>query len=369
MQIRYARPDDAPDVVRTFRQEFEEYFPYYVEEDKNRSFLRRMQRDLEGDGRPEEIVLVLEYEDEHAGVGAVKLQDHRIELGSTILRPKFRGETLEDGQSLFERFAMRGIEIAVNRVQNDSEPARMIYSELLADQSALTQYAMSRVDFGVTGIYDKKKMTVYSEKGRGTLVDQLWADSRIPTDNRKVYLPPEKHDLVKLVLKNLNEKRSDDPIERDLSDGDIDPGNQRFQVEKSVEGEPINKAELQVTVSDSGNYDWSDVLKELSETQNNLDNDEDDYWIGLSLDANHPSARGSIEELQDVGFDVVGFNPARLQKDQQLRDAFELQYSPDSCCYVTHFTHEAAKLVRESDLCYKIPEIITEYDTSEALAV
>jgi hypothetical protein len=376
--IRPARPEDAEDITDAFNQEYVKYYGKYVNPDDLREFLSGMGDALVEDGdekldslepeeRPEEVVRTLEVGDQFAGVGAIKLQDNLAELGSTILRPRFREETASTGRGLYGELFHNRQETVSGMVEDPEDPIDLAYTQLLADKSAATQHTAHKYDYAVTGVYDKKFPVAYEGKGRVTVVDMLWADSHIENDQQELYIPDSAEDAVRVALDNINSKRSRaEEIEREIQEEYQDATGSRYEVNVKAVDDPMNFAEIEVVESEDGQT-WQEVLEEISGAQDVIDDGEDDYWLGVSLDANSPFAIDAGERLEDYGFEYAGFNPGKLDAGKENRDSLEMQYRPSSDTYVKQFVNEAVDFIEEAGIEHSDAEEETGHWNSEAL--
>lgn len=122
-QINHAAPDVAGDVVSAFNEEYEKYYGMYVDQNKLEEFLTEMNRDLENGIRPEEDVRsVRDSEGNFIGVGAIKFQDNRAELGSTIIVPEYRSAENTDGDGVYEELFDSRHEDIEEMIKDEEDP-------------------------------------------------------------------------------------------------------------------------------------------------------------------------------------------------------------------------------------------------------
>lgn len=384
--IRLSRPDEAENITETFIEEYLDYYGMYVNPDLLEEFLNDMNRQLRGAERPEEIragwgreenpeiVRTVENSDEFLGVGSLKLQDNLLELGSTIIDPDYRNSRTPSGNSVYDELFMNRLETAKDMVSRPGPESEIIYTQLLADKSAATQHTADKHDFAVTGVYDKKFPQAYEGKGRVTVVDMLWADSLIENNQSEVYVPEEAEDIVELSRENINSKRSEnlERIERTISNSGSDHRDTSYKVKPKVVEDPMNFAEIEIVESETGNYTWEDVMDEISEAEQRLENsgtERNDYWIGLTLDANSNYLPEAATLFEGEGFEYCGFNPGKIEFNGETRDALEMQYRPSKERIEKEFVDEAAEFIRGSGMAAEETDSETDYSNSEIIAI
>jgi hypothetical protein len=390
--IKRAEPEDAEEIVSAFNDEYIKYYGKYVDAEKLANFIDKMIEDIEqGEGivdeeRPDEIVRTVEHDDDFIGVSSVKLNDNLAEIGSAIIDPDYRsvGSSNSEEDSVYERLHGNMLSTAEEVIREEKDPANIIYTQLLADVSAASQKVAYDTGFAVTAVYNKKFPIAYEGKGRVTAVDMIWADSVIPNEQEEVYLPGElerenEENIVDFVLGNLNEKRSDEfeELEREVVRKGTDHTDERYRVKSKAvdkpEESPMNFAEVKVVQDDEGDYTWDDVLSEIGEAQGTVENSEDDYWMGVSLDANSSFAPSAARELEGFGFGYAGFNPGKLDSPVGKRDAIEMQFVPSEETYVKQFINEAVDFMDKLGIPYSRENVTEEqktgYDSSQALEV
>lgn len=230
-------------------------------------------------------------------------------------------------------------------------------------------------DYAVTAVLNKKFPVAYPDKGRVTAVDMLWADSNIENQIEEVHVPEEIEDFVDAALKNINDKRSEElnDITREHRQNGVGRAETNYRVEtKAVnkpEEDPMNFAEIEVVADESGSYKWDDVIEEIDQAENKVENPDDDYWIGVSMDVNNTAAADAIRAIQSRGFEPAGFNPGKLEAEEENRDSLELQYIPSDNRYVKQFIHEAAEFMDRAGMSYEKADVTTENENSQALKV
>lgn len=388
--IRLSRPEDAEKITETFKNEYEKYYGKYVNTDDLEAFLDVMQHQIDADvdsipdewdvsdwdaeDSPEIVQTVEKNDGEFIGVGAIKLQDNLAELGSTIIRKDARGLVSERSQrKVYDELFADRLDTSRKMVEDDESPVDIVYTQLLADKSAATQHVADKHGFAVTGVYDKKFPLAYPDKGRVTVVDMIWADSHIENEQEEVYAPKKAAGVVQTALDNINSKRSSelDRISRTVEEGPGDHAERSYSVKPKTVGDPMNFAEIQIVEDAEGDFSWSDVLQEIGYAQSQIqeDNDDEDYWVGLTLDANSPYLTGAAEEFEELGFEYAGFNPRKIDTGDENRDALEMQYRPAKDSYVKQFVNEAADFIRDTGMEHRDAEASTGYSTSEALEI
>ena len=389
--IRDARPEDAEDITEAFQNEYEKYYGKYVDSEDLEAFLEEMGdelRDVDFEDIPEdwdvpewssekdpELVRTVEDSDgEFLGVGAIKFQDNLAELGSTIIKEDMRGNISENtGKKVYGQLFVDRLETAGNMVNDPESPVDIVYTQLLADKSAATQHVADKNNFAVTGVYDKKFPMAYRGKGRVTVVDMIWADSHIENNQEQVYVPEAAKDIVTTATDNINAKRSDDleQITRTPITDHTSHEDRSYKVKPKAVGDPMNFAEIEIVEDEAGDYSWNDVLDEIGDAQSQIqDGEEDeDYWVGLTLDANSPYLPSAAEELEGLGFEYAGFNPGKIDAGEENRDALEMQYRPSTEAYEKQFVNEAADFIRDTGMTHENGEASTEYETSELLEI
>ena len=385
-KIRTSKPEEAREITETFIEEDLDYYGMYVNPDLLSDFLGDMNNQLQQAEKPEEIregwnreenpeiVRTVEEDEDFVGVGSLKLQDNLLELGSTIIHPDYRKSRTPSGNSVYDELFVNRLNTAeemVSRPQNDFE---IIYTQLLADKSAATQHTADKHSFAVTGVYDKKFPQAYQGKGRVTVVDMLWADSIIENDQSKVYLPEEAEEIAEVSLDNINEKRSGDldRIDRTVINSGSEYRESSYKVKPKVVENPMNFAEIEIVESETGDYSWDDVLEEISETQTRLEEsseNRDDYWVGLTLDANSEYLPGAASMLESVGFEYCGFNPGKIDFKGSKRDGLEMQYRPSKKRIEKEFVDEAADFIRKTGMNSGDSDTETDYSNSEIMAI
>lgn len=381
--IRFSRPEDAEKITEAFKNEYEDYYGMYVNTSELEEFLYEMNQKLEESDRPEEIrnnwymesgpeiVETVENNGEFVGVGAIKLKDNLAELGSTIICEDDRGLKTIEGDSVYDELFQERLDLARQMVENPDNPTEIVYTQLLADKSAATQHVADKHDFAVTGVYDKKFPLAYEDKGRVTVVDMLWSDSNIENNQEKVYVPETAEEIVRTAQNNINEKRnrSLEEITRTVSTDYSSHEDRNYKVKPKIVGAPMNFAELQVIEDSEGNYAWSDMLSEISKAQEQIDNEEDDYWVGLTLDANSLYLPTAAEELEEFGFEYAGFNPGKIDSGNEDLDALEMQYRPSTETYEKQFVNEAAEFIRDTGMNHRETSNSTGHESSEVLEI
>lgn len=372
--IKPAEPGHAPEIVSAFNDEYVKYYGKYVDTEKLRNFIMETAADAEGDELPEELLWSVEDEEnsDFVGAGAIKFDDNLAELGSTIIVPDYRERKTPEGNGVYDELFQERLEVA-SQLKNEGR-IDLVNTQLLADKSAATQHTADKYDFAVTGVYDKKFPVAYEGKGRVTVVDMLWADSRIENSQEQVYIPDDAEELVNAALDNIEGKRSEglEEITRDVLTEGESSDEQSYSVKTkavdSPEEDPMNFAEVSVVADDEGEYTWNDVLTEIGEAQTQIA-DGDDYWVGVSLDVNAPTSMGAASELSSLGFEYAGFNPGKLEAGDENRDALELQYRPSDDTYVKQFVNEAVDFMEQSGMDYSDAEEETDYSSSQAVEV
>lgn len=372
--IKTAETQHAEEIVDAFNDEYVKYYGKYVDTDALSSFIAEMSEEVNTDNPPEEMIWTVENQDNHdfIGAGAIKFHDNLAELGSTIIVPEYRKSKTPDRQGVYDRLFQERLEEAAELKQNGA--VDLVNTQLLADKSAATQNTANKHDFAVTGVYDKKFPVAYERKGRVTVVDMLWADSRIENSQEEVYTPEEAEGLVDKALENIDEKRSDnlEEITRDVLNESESRENQSYKVKSKAvdtpEDDPMNFAEVSVVADDEGDYSWDDVLYEIADAQSQID-EKDDFWVGVSLDVNNSTSVDAAQELHSLGFEYAGFNPGKLESGDENRDALELQYRPSEETYVKQFINEAVEFMDEAGIPYSDAQEETDYDSSQAVEV
>lgn len=387
--IRLSRPEDSENITEAFNNEYEKYYGKYVDRDELEAFLEVMNDELEGldldeiaeewtpddwssEDDPEIVQTVEDSNGDFIGVGAIKFQDNLAELGSTIIREDERGNRSErTGRKVYDELFADRLDTAGSMVEDEENPVDIVYTQLLADKSAATQHVADKHDFAVTGVYDKKFPLAYEGKGRVTVVDMIWADSSIENNQEQVYVPETAKDIVTTARDNINAKRSNDleQITRTLNTDYASHEDRSYKVKPKAVGDPMNFAEVQIVEDESGEYSWGDVLDQIGEAQSQIQDSEDDedYWIGLTLDANSPYLPSAAGELESLGFEYAGFNPGKIDAGEENRDALEMQYRPSSKTYEKQFVNEAAEFIRDTGMSHEDTEASTGYTTSELL--
>lgn len=389
--IRLSRPEDAENITEAFNNEYEKYYGKYVDSDELEAFLKVMQDELEGldleeiadewtpdewssESDPEIVQTVEDSNQDFVGVGAIKFQDNLAELGSTIIKESERGNRSErTGRKIYDDLFADRLDTAGAMVEDVGTPVDIVYTQLLADKSAATQHVADKHDFAVTGVYDKKFPMAYKGKGRVTVVDMIWADSHIENNQEQVYVPEAAEDIVTNARDNINAKRSEglEEITRTVNTEYTGHDDRSYKVKPKAVGDPMNFAEIQIVEDEQGEYSWNDVLQEIGEAQSQIqENEEDeDYWVGLTLDANSPFLPSAAEELEESGFEYAGFNPGKIDAGEENRDALEMQYRPSTETYEKQFVNEAADFIRDTGMSHENGEASTDYETSELLEI
>ena len=374
--IKIAETLDAENIVTAFNNEYVKYYGKYVDENKLESFIQdELPEDLESDNVPDEMIWTVENNEneDFIGAGAIKFDDNLAELGSTIISPEYRGKRTEDGTGLYDELFLHRLNEAEKLVR--SGEIDIVNTQLLADKSAATQNTAHKHGFAVTGIYDKKFPVAYEGKGRVTVVDMLWADSNIENSQEEVYVPETASELVEEALENINQKRSDEYEEITREVLGSDAGNhesQSYSVNTKVvdgpEEDPMNFAEVSIVEDELGDYAWSDVVKEISSAQTQISNEEDDYWVGISLDANHSSGTSAARFLEEFGFEYAGFNPGKLETSGENRDALEMEYRPSDEKIAKQYINEAVQFMDAADTSYEeFDEDKTNHNNSQLI--
>ncbi len=376
---RDADPADAEKIVSAFVEEYVKYYGKYVDQNELEEFISGMNEDLNDDRKPEEKIRTVEAiedgEGRFIGSGAIKFQDNLAELGSTIIAGKYRGKKNSGGNGIYHELFRDRHEDVKDMIEDDEDPVELAYTQLLADKSAATQHTADKHNYAVTGIYHKKFPVAYEGKGRATVVDMLWADSDIENQQEEVYVSEEVEDVVQAALENINNKKTEtEDISREIINESRTRGESSYRMKSKAvdepEDDPMNFAEIEVTVDVSSDYSWDDVMEEIEKAEKQIENEEGDYWVGVSLDVNSPVGADAAEALQEQGFEYAGFNPGKLDAGEENRDALELQYCPDDETYVKQFVNEAAEFMERTGMNFENPEDVdTDYEKSEALRI
>lgn len=388
--IREARPSDADDITEAFLNEYEKYYGKFVDSDELEHFLSVMNSEIEEDVddipeewgiedwesemAPELVETVEDSDGEFVGVGAIKFQDNLAELGSTIIREDRRGAVSEaSGRTVYDELFVDRLDKAGEMVQDDESPVDIVYTQLLADKSGATQHVADKHGFAVTGVYDKKFPMAYRGKGRVTVVDMIWADSHIENNQEQVYVPESAREIVTTARDNINAKRSEglEQITRTVNTEHSSHQDRNYKVKPKAVGDPMNFAEIQIVEDEDGDYSWNEVLNEIGEAQDQIQEDEqdEDYWIGLTLDANSPYLPSAAEEFEGLGFEYAGFNPGKIDTGDENRDALEMQYRPSTESYEKQFVNEAADFIRDTGMEHSETEASTGYDSTELMEI
>lgn|GEM_PF-2009681 len=387
--IRKAKPSDAKNITEAFLNEYEKYYGKFVNSTELEQFLSVMNseiddiedipdewgiEDWESEMAPELVETVEDSSGEFIGVGAVKFQDNLAELGSTIISEDRRGAVSEaSGRKVYDELFVDRLDKTSRMVEDESSPVDIVHTQLLADKSGATQHVADKNDFAVTGVYDKKFPMAYKGKGRVTVVDMIWADSHIENDQQQVYVPEHVEDVVNTARDNINAKRSDhlEPISRETFSESVDHTERNYKVKSKAVGDPMNFAEIEIVQDDKGDFTWNDVLNEIGNTQSKIqDGEEDeDYWTGLTLDANNPYLPSAAMEFEEMGFECAGFNPGKIDAGDENRDALEMQYRPSTESYEKQFVNEAADFIRDTGMEHEDLEASTGYESTEVLEI
>ena len=388
--IRKAQASDAKNITEAFLSEYEKYYGKYVDDGKLEDFLSTMNEevdaelddipeewdiaDWESDEDPELVETVENSNGEFVGVGAIKFQDNLAELGSTIIREDKRGVVSEaSGRTVYDELFKDRLDKAGQMVEDQDSPVDIVYTQLLADKSGATQHVADKHGFAVTGVYDKKFPLAYKGKGRVTVVDMIWADSHIENDQEEVYVPESARDIVDTAVDNINAKRSSglEPITRRTVTDNSDHVDRSYDVKPKAVGDPMNFAEIEIVENKDGDHSWNEVLEEIGQAQSQIqDSEEDaDYWIGLTLDANSPYLPSAAEEFEELGFEYAGFNPGKIDHGEENRDALEMQYRPSKETYEKQFVKEAADFIRDTGMEHEDTDASTGYDSTELLEI
>jgi len=372
--IQTAQTTHAQPIVDAFNDEYVKYYGKYVDTEELSKFVAEMPEQVDPEDPPKEIIWAVENQENHdfVGAGAIKFHENLAELGSTIIVPEYRESDTPSGRGVYDQLFGERLDEAAELKHRGA--VDLVNTQLLADKSAATQHTAEKHDFAVTGVYDKKFPVAYEGKGRVTVVDMLWADSRIENGQEQVYAPEEAEGLVNNALDNIDSKRSDGlkEITREVLSESGDREDQSYRVEsKAVDApknDPMNFAEISVVADDDGNYTWNDVLGEIVDAQSKI-GDGEDFWVGVSMDVNDNAGMDAAEQLHDLGFEYAGFNPGKLESGGENRDALELQYRPSDETYVKQFVNEAVEFMDEAGISYSDAEEETSYDSSQAIEV
>lgn len=388
--IRKAKPSDAKNITEAFLNEYEKYYGKFVNSTELEQFLSVMNSEIDADiddipdewgieeweseMAPELVETVEDSSDEFIGVGTVKFQDNLAELGSTIIREDRRGAVSEaSGRKVYDEIFVDRLDKTGRMVEDESSPVDIVYTQLLADKSGATQHVADKNDFAVTGVYDKKFPMAYKGKGRVTIVDMIWADSHIENDQQQVYVPEHVEDVVTTARDNINAKRSDhlEPISRETSSESVDHTERNYKVKPKAVGDPMNFAEIEIIQDDEGEFTWNDVLDQIGNTQSKIQESEEDedYWVGLTLDANNPYLPSAATEFEEMGFEYAGFNPGKIDAGDENKDALEMQYRPSTESYEKQFVNEAADFIRDTGMEHEETEASTGYESTEVLEI
>ncbi len=389
--IRLAKPEDAEDITEAFKAEYENYYGKYVNSEELSRFIEVMRDELDegsiddlpdewsieawkAEEAPEVVQTVEDSDGEFVGVGAIKFQDNLAELGSTIIKQDRRGTVSSDtGRTVYDELFKDRLDTSAKMIEAEDSPVDIAYTQLLADVSAATQHVADKHGFAVTGVYDKKFPLAYPTKGRVTVVDMIWADSHIENNQEEVYVPEAAEDTVLTALDNINAKRSSglEKITRTVDTEESSHRDRQYEIKPKAVGDPMNFAEIQITEASNGGSTWDEVLKEIGEAQAEIQDGEDDedYWIGLTLDANNAYLPSAAEEFEDMGFEYAGFNPGKIDAGEENRDVLEMQYRPSTETYRKQFVEEAADFIRNTGMSHEDAEGSTDYETSELLEI
>lgn len=384
--IRNSKPKDAEAITSTFSDEYKNYYGKFVDPAALENFLEEMKLQIQetedlnsvnqewsaDDCQPELVRTMETSEEDFMGVSAIKFQENLAEIGSTIIQDEYRGSMSKQNEgTVYNQLFDDNMEIAEQLVEMDDNPVETIYTQLLVDESAATQHVAHKNDFAVTGIYDNKFPPAYEGKGRVTIVDMLWAESGIENNLEEVYVPEEAADLVETSIDNINQKREREEIQREIETSGNSHKDRSFSIKPKIVGDPMNFAEIKVIQTDSGDYSWEDLIHQIARAENSLKECEgdEDYWIGLSLDANEEYLSTAAEALEDQGFDYGGFNPGKLELGDEKRDSLEMQLRPSNQKYEKQFIDEAVEYLEEMGLQHENPEKTTDFPDSDILRV
>ncbi|MFQ3275285.1 MAG: hypothetical protein ACI9LV_000165 [Candidatus Nanohaloarchaea archaeon] len=370
-QIRHSKPEDAEPITEEFKDEYVDYYGKFVDEPELRDFIDEMHNDLDRGEQPEEILRTVIDADseEFIGVGSIKLNGDRAELGSTIIEPEMRGRKAETGNKIYDELFQNRLDTVRNMIEDPTEDITKAHTQLLADKSAATQNVADRYGFGVTGVYDSKFPTAYEGKGRVTVVDMYWGDSDFG-EQEEVYVPSDGLNMVESALSNINEKRSHDraPVTRETTTEGWETES-RYSVKSKVVGEPMNFAEIEVVHDEYGSYTWDELLEEVESVENDIGDEEHDYWIGISVDANHPESIETVQSLKDrLGMDYAGFNPGKIEYGGEKKDSIELQDRWEER-FEKQFIREAAQFLKTTGIEPEDSNLTTDYNNSVYLEI
>lgn len=370
-RIRNSDPEDAGPITREFENEYVDYYGKFVDEPELREFIDGMLNDLDRGEKPDEILrTVLDADnDEFIGVGSIKLNGDRAELGSTIIEPEMRGRKAETGNKIYDELFQNRLDTVRNMIEDPTDDIRKAHTQLLADKSAATQNVADRYNFGVTGVYDSKFPTAYEGKGRVTVVDMYWGDSDFG-NQQQVYVPSDGLDMVEAALSNINEKRSKDraPVTREKTTEGWETES-RYSVKSKVVGDPMNFAEIEVVHDEDGSYSWGELLEEVESVESRIGDEEHDYWIGISVDANHPESIDTVQSLRNhLGMEYAGFNPGKIDYGGDRRDSVELQDRWQER-FEKQFIREAARFLKNTGIEPEDSNLTTDYDNSVYLEI
>jgi len=386
--VEPALEKDAEAIVDAFDNEYVKYYGKYSEASRLERFIdQEMPESFHVEDQiPDELLWSVRSESlDLLGAGALKFDNRTAELGSTIIFPEYRNKTTEteDGDKIgvYEDLFSHRLDKAMNLKENDL--VDVVNTQLLADKTAATQHVADKQGFVVTGIYNRKFPVAYQDKGRVTVVDMICSDSRI-NNKEKVYLPedlrrPDDQSIIEYMTGRINQERSNslDPFSRLVSYDQSDHRLENYRIDSKAvdkpEENPMNFAEVSIVRDSDAENTWEDVLDEIGGVQKRVQNGDDDYWVGISLDANGPYSPSAAEELKEFGFEYAGFNPAKLGSKGDRKDSLEMQYNPTEREDVKQFIPCVKQLMDKIGLDYStedIPECEkTGYSESEAVRV
>lgn len=327
-RVREARADpaDAQGIAESFQSTYEDYpFTAYTDPEQVESEV------LPGDGSRNFVVEVTdedepEEESSVVGTGSVKFHEDGTvaELGGAVIKEDFQRRLRRpDGTSAYQELFETRLERAYD------EGADIVTTQTVSSTHAKTQYQASKNGFVPTGVSDKKYPEVFRGEGRETTVPMVDADSDFrhtasaDEEAPQVYVTEETAALVDHVYSMFNDHR-DDELEREMVFADdADDAETGFEVkEKAYDDEVSNLAQYQVLPG--GDKSYEEALDTVAEA---LD-DEGVDWVGVEVDANHPSAGELSASLREMGFDLERYSPEELEYRDGTRDALGFQSRP-----------------------------------------
>ncbi|MFB6180729.1 MAG: hypothetical protein ABEJ93_02530 [Candidatus Nanohalobium sp.] len=312
VNVGYARRGDTGDIVGMFEDEYDTYYGNFVDEEDLMDQIIGMHQSIERGEVPDEEIFVVRDGGEAVAVAAASHEGGWSEIKSEMVHPDYRGEDL-DGESFFRKVLEKADGAAVDKGQNR-------YSVCVSNGEAKTQKAKQDMGYVPVGYGFLKHFVTYDGKGRESTAFMVDGDF---SEEGEVYVTGALTGAVDQALENLEGHGVDRTVIQDKGGKD-----QYFDFKKKeipdfdmakIEAVPIG----QEPVQGESIVDYQELVSKVEAVENDPQYD----WVGVSLNANHPSTASLTEEFMDMGFTFERFQPDGMNNASS--DVLGLQAMPE----------------------------------------